>query len=96
MSELSRLALKLQLVTAQRKGEIVSAAWEEFDLKNAWWTIPSHKAKNGNAGDDTDNLFVIDWRCGTSETGMNSTKLIDQSISPDRYFVNVIFELTSN
>ena len=58
--------------------------------------IEDSKAKNGNAGDDTDNLFVIDWRCGTSETGMNSTKLIDQSISPDRYFVNVIFELTSN
>ena len=49
MSELSRLALKLQLVTAQRKGEIVSSEWEEFDLANGWWTIPAHKAKNGNA-----------------------------------------------
>ena len=49
MSELSRLALKLQLVTAQRKGEIVSSEWEEFDLTNGWWTIPAHKAKNGNA-----------------------------------------------
>jgi len=48
MSELSRLALKLQLVTAQRKGEIVSSEWEEFDLANGWWTIPTHKAKNGN------------------------------------------------
>ena len=49
MSELSRLALKLQLVTAQRKGEIVSSEWEEFDLVSSWWTIPTHKAKNGNA-----------------------------------------------
>ena len=48
MSELSRLALKLQLVTAQRKGEIVSSEWTEFDLTDAWWTIPAHKAKNGN------------------------------------------------
>ena len=48
MSELSKLALKLQLVTAQRKGEIVSAEWEEIDLANVWWTIPAHKAKNGN------------------------------------------------
>lgn len=49
MSELTRLALKLQLVTAQRKGEIVSSEWEEFDLKNGWWTISAHKTKNGNA-----------------------------------------------
>jgi integrase len=49
MSELSRLALKLQLVTAQRKGEIVSSEWTEFDLTDGWWTIPANKAKNGNA-----------------------------------------------
>lgn len=49
MSELSRLALKLQLATAQRKGEIVSSAWEDFNLKDSWWIIPAHKAKNGNA-----------------------------------------------
>ena len=48
MSELLKLALKLQLVTAQRKGEIISAAWDEFDLVNGWWTIPAEKSKNGN------------------------------------------------
>lgn len=48
MSELSKFALKLQLVTAQRKGEVISAEWEEFDLINGWWTIPAHKSKNGN------------------------------------------------
>jgi integrase len=37
MLELSRLALKLQLVTAQRKGEIISSEWEELDLANGWW-----------------------------------------------------------
>jgi len=49
MSEHSKLALKLQLVTAQRKGEIVSAEWDEFDMKNRWWTIPAIKSKNGNS-----------------------------------------------
>lgn len=49
MSELTRLALKFQLATAQRKGEIVSSEWTEFDLANGWWIIPAHKAKNGNA-----------------------------------------------
>jgi integrase len=41
-----RLALKLQLVTAQRKGEIISAEWAEIDLQEKWWTIPAEKAKN--------------------------------------------------
>lgn len=47
MFEISKLALKLQLVTAQRKSELISSEWGEFDLKNGWWTIPSTKAKNG-------------------------------------------------
>ena len=36
MAEGTKLALKLQLVTAQRKGEVVSAAWEEVDLVEGW------------------------------------------------------------
>jgi integrase len=41
-----RLALKLQLVTAQRKGEVISAEWAEIDLQEKWWTIPAEKTKN--------------------------------------------------
>ena len=41
------LALKLQLITSQRKGEVAGAEWKDFDLKNSWWTIPAEKAKNG-------------------------------------------------
>jgi integrase len=47
MSPAIRLALKLQLVTAQRKGEVVGAEWSEFDLNGRIWTIPAEKAKNG-------------------------------------------------
>ncbi len=47
MSEMVRLALRLQLVTAQRKGELVAAAWDEFDLDERVWTIPGHRSKNG-------------------------------------------------
>ena len=43
----TRLAPKLQLLTAQRKGEVVRAEWSEFDLPAAWWTIPASRAKNG-------------------------------------------------
>lgn len=42
-----RLALKFQLVTAQRKGEVIGAEWSEFDLRKGVWTIPAAKAKNG-------------------------------------------------
>ena len=46
MSEGSRLAMRLLLVTAQRKGEVVGAPWSEFDLVGGWWTIPIERAKN--------------------------------------------------
>ncbi len=46
MSPASRIVLKLMLVTAQRKGEIVSARWENIDLANGWWTIPAERVKN--------------------------------------------------
>jgi len=49
MTEGIKLALKLQLVTAQRKGEIVGAALEEFDLEDNVWTIPAVRSKNGQA-----------------------------------------------
>ncbi len=49
MSEATKLALKLQLATAQRKGEVLGAEWSEIDLETRWWTIPDSKAKNGIA-----------------------------------------------
>jgi integrase len=42
-----RLALKLQLTTAQRKGEVIDAEWSEFDITEGVWTIPAANAKNG-------------------------------------------------
>lgn len=43
----ARAYFQLLLLTAQRPGELISAEWSEIDLKAGWWTIPSHKAKNG-------------------------------------------------
>jgi integrase len=39
------LALKLQLVTAQRRGEVISMRWE--DVSDDIWTIPAEHSKNG-------------------------------------------------
>ncbi|QQS53324.1 MAG: tyrosine-type recombinase/integrase [Candidatus Competibacteraceae bacterium] len=45
----TRLALKLQLATAQRKGEVALLRWEQVDWNTATWTIPGETAKNGKA-----------------------------------------------
>ena len=47
MSKGTQLVLKLLLVTAQRRGETVSAKWDEMDLEKNWWLIPGSKTKNG-------------------------------------------------
>ena len=49
MREGTKLVLKLQLVTAQRKGEIVGAAWSEIDEEQKVWTVPTSRSKNGKA-----------------------------------------------
>ncbi|MFZ1640513.1 MAG: tyrosine-type recombinase/integrase [Candidatus Contendobacter sp.] len=43
----TRLALKLQLATAQRKGEVALMRWDCLDWEAAMWTIPGENAKNG-------------------------------------------------
>lgn len=40
-------ALKLLLLTAQRKGEVLRMRWQDVDA--SWWTIPAEFAKNGLA-----------------------------------------------
>jgi integrase len=42
-------ALRLELLTAQRGGEILSMRWEDLDLTSGWWTIPAMFAKNGRS-----------------------------------------------
>lgn len=44
-----RLAIKLALVTGQRRTEVAGAARSEFDLTQGWWTIPAGRSKNGKA-----------------------------------------------
>jgi integrase len=40
------MAVRLLLVTAQRRAEVAEAPWTEFDLANAVWTISSERTKN--------------------------------------------------
>jgi integrase len=49
MAAPTRLALKLLLVTAQRRGELTFAKWAHFDLKTKLWTIPVELLKTSHA-----------------------------------------------
>jgi integrase len=49
MAEPTRLALKLLLVTAQRRGELTFAKWAHFDLDGKLWTIPAELLKSSHA-----------------------------------------------
>ncbi len=49
MSAPTRLALKLMLVTGQRRDEIVGAPWSEFDLDTSTWEIPALRTKTSRA-----------------------------------------------
>lgn len=43
----TRLALQLLMLTFVRTGELIGAAWDEFDIDDALWTIPGERMKNG-------------------------------------------------
>ena len=40
---------KLLLLTGQRRTEAATLEWSEIDEDSRTWTVPAHKAKNGNA-----------------------------------------------
>ena len=44
-----RTAVKLLILTGQRREEVLSADWKEFDLQKKVWTVPAGRAKNGKA-----------------------------------------------
>jgi integrase len=41
------LALEFTILTAARRGEVLGARWDEFDLEHAVWTVPAHRMKAG-------------------------------------------------
>jgi integrase len=49
IKEGTALCLKVLLLLGQRRGETATLEWQEIDLNNKTWTIPTHKAKNGKA-----------------------------------------------
>lgn len=48
-TDLSSLAMQLQILTATRPGEAVGAKWKEFDLSKNIWTVPPERTKTNKA-----------------------------------------------
>jgi integrase len=47
MTDPLKIACRLLLVTAQRRGELAKARWADIDVQAATWTIPAEHSKNG-------------------------------------------------
>jgi integrase len=48
VDSLAARALELQILTATRPGDVVTAQWSEFGLKGALWTIPARRFKTNH------------------------------------------------
>ena len=59
MAEPTRLALKLLLVTGQRRGELTQARWDHFDLDAKLWTIPVELLKSAHSRRDRPEPHVV-------------------------------------
>ena len=59
MAEPTRLALKLLLVTGQRRGELTHAKWSHFDLDAKLWTVPVELLKSAHSRRDKPEPHVV-------------------------------------
>lgn len=59
MAEPTRLALRLLLVTAQRRGELTFAKWSHFDLEAKTWTIPVELLKTSHSRRATPEPHIV-------------------------------------
>jgi integrase len=59
MAEPTKLALRILLITAQRRGEITQAKWSDFDLDGKLWTIPVELLKSSHARRETPEPHIV-------------------------------------
>jgi integrase len=55
----TRLALKLLLLTGQRRGQLTNAQWAHFDLDRQLWTIPIELQKSEGRGEEPTRPHVV-------------------------------------
>ncbi|PTR14454.1 site-specific recombinase XerD [Nitrosospira sp. Nsp2] len=55
------LTIKLLLLLAVRKSELITARWDEFDLDKGVWYLPAERTKTGVAMDIPLPSVAVDW-----------------------------------
>lgn len=68
-------AIKLLILTGQRRDEVFQADWSEFDLEGALWTVPRDRAKN-----DRTHLVPL------SDAALRLLKTIPEAKGSDKLF----------
>jgi integrase len=74
-------AIRLLILTGQRRNEVYSAEWVEFDTKQRIWTIPAARAKNGKTHIVPLSDFALNIIEKLERTG-TSSKLFPAKSSP--------------
>ena len=74
-------AIRLLILTGQRRNEVYSAEWVEFDTKQRTWTIPAARAKNGKTHIVPLSDFALNIIEKLERTG-TSSKLFPAKSSP--------------
>lgn len=69
----NELTIKLLLVLCCRKMELCGASWDEFDLNNAIWHLPSERTKNGDGIDIPLPPQALEWLSELKQLSCNST-----------------------
>lgn len=82
-SSSTTLLLCFQLVTAQRKGEIIGCRWREIDLQKKIWTIPAERTKNKKKHHDVPLSTAALEILASIEGTRNDDHFVFQGPTPD-------------
>jgi len=84
MSIMNKLFLKLLIVTGQRRGEMVIAEWDQFDLDAGWWEIPDTNTKTNNVHRVPLNRTAIEILREIKVLNVKDSKYLFPSPSPKK------------
>ena len=83
----SARCLELALLTAARTGEVIGAAWSEFDLEDGIWVIPGERMKSGER-----HIVHLSKRAReivAGQVGLHKVFLFPSAAKPDRPLSNM-------
>ncbi|MEO1196370.1 MAG: tyrosine-type recombinase/integrase [Pseudomonadota bacterium] len=77
-------AIRLQLLTGARIGEVLSARWENFDLDRGVWTKPSHHTKQKRTEHLPLSASALELLRGMSDVAGDSSAFLFPGRKPDK------------